>query len=258
MVVLGIAGISWAVAVPAWQQHRRDAETRAFLDRVATPSAYPSPTSGPATATALPDPSLPSDQGALATPTAPAGPATFDQSAPAPLTPPLAPDAPIAGGASTPAHAPRMPLPTHLTIPAIGVDADIVEVGTSPTVIDGTPALIWDVPAYAVGHQFSSASPGEGENVVLNGHDDWQGEMFKNLYKLRPGDEIAVRAGDRDVRYRVAELLLLPEAGQPVAKRRENAAFIGTTGDERLTLVTCWPYGVDDHRLVVIARPTAG
>ena len=42
---------------------------------------------------------------------------------------------------------------------------------------------------------------------------------------------------------------------RPLEKRIQNAAFIGTTGDERLTLVTCWPYAVDDHRLIVIARP---
>jgi sortase (surface protein transpeptidase) len=27
--------------------------------------------------------------------------------------------------------------------------------------------------------------------------------------------------------------------------------------EERLTLITCWPYGVDDHRLIVVAKPVA-
>ena len=31
--------------------------------------------------------------------------------------------------------------------------------------------------------------------------------------------------------------------------------YIGDTPDERLTLITCWPYGINDHRLIVIARP---
>jgi len=25
--------------------------------------------------------------------------------------------------------------------------------------------------------------------------------------------------------------------------------------EERVTLVTCWPYGIDDHRIIVVAKP---
>jgi sortase A len=32
-------------------------------------------------------------------------------------------------------------------------------------------------------------------------------------------------------------------------------AFIGPMPEERLTLVTCWPYKVDSHRLIVVAKP---
>lgn len=152
---------------------------------------------------------------------------------------------------------PKMPAPTHLLIPSLRVDSDVTEVGVSPIEIDGQQALIWDVAPYAVGHHFSSANPGEGENVVLSGHDDWQGEVFKNLWKLKQGDKITVKTNGRDWTYHVDEILLLPETGESLEKRIQNAAFIGTTGDERLTLITCWPYGVDDHRLVVIAHPDA-
>lgn len=114
---------------------------------------------------------------------------------------------------------------------------------------------VWDVAAYAVGHHFSSANPGEGENVVLSGHDDWQGEVFRDLYKLKNGDKIIVQTGTKTWSYHVETRFALQEIGAPLNQRLDNAVFIGATGDERLTLITCWPYSVDDHRLIVIARP---
>ena len=35
----------------------------------------------------------------------------------------------------------------------------------------------------------------------------------------------------------------------------ENAAWIMPSEDERLTLVTCWPYTSNTHRLIIVARP---
>lgn len=278
LIAAGLLTIALTVGITAWNRHQQDAETQAFLSRVTTPTP-PSSSVAPATSAPLNNPTpFPSTvSGALVpdtarTPTAnvatrAAQPVATTSSGldrtiiaapqPAPTaTPsPTAPGAEAPTAAPTPTPRPKMPLPTHLSIPAIKVNSDIVEVGVSPVTVDGQDAYIWDVAPYAVGHHFSSASPGEGENVVLSGHDDWQGEVFKNLYKLKKGDEIDLQAGDRQIAYHVDDILLLPEVGEPLEKRIQNAAFIGTTGDERLTLVTCWPYAVDDHRLIVIARP---
>jgi sortase (surface protein transpeptidase) len=49
--------------------------------------------------------------------------------------------------------------------------------------------------------------------------------------------------------------LILPEAGQPLEVRVENAKYILPTEDERVTLVTCHPYGSLRNRLIVIAYP---
>ena len=271
LIAVGILTIVLTVGITAWNRHQHDAETQAFLRRVTTPTAlsttvslvavtpFPStvsgalvpdtartPTAGASTRAAQPVATTSDGKdrrilGPVLAPTATPVPTSTDNAAPT--------DAP------TPTPKPKMPKPTHLKIPAIKVDSNVVEVGISPIDIDGQQAYIWDVAPYAVGHNFSSADPGEGENVVLSGHDDWQGEVFKNLYKLKKGDQLTVQAGDREIAYHVDDILLLPEVGQPLEKRIENAKFIGTTGDERLTLVTCWPYGVDDHRLIVIARP---
>ena len=272
LIAAGVLTILLTVGVTAWNRHQHDAETHAFLSRVTTPTTlaatpvartpatpFPSTVSGalvPDTAktptanvgTRAAQPVATTSDGkdrrivaAIPAPTATPAPTSADTAAPT--------DAP------TPTPKPKMPKPTHLAIPAINVDSDVVEVGISPVEIDGQQAYIWDVAPYAVGHNFSSANPVEGENVVLAGHDDWQGEVFRNLWHLKKGDQLSLQAGDRQIAYHVDDILLLPEVGEPLDKRIENAKFIGTTGDERLTLVTCWPYGVDDHRLVVIARP---
>ena len=48
---------------------------------------------------------------------------------------------------------------------------------------------------------------------------------------------------------------LLREKGVPEEIRGENAKWIEPTEDERLTLVSCWPFVKPDHRVVVVARP---
>jgi len=53
----------------------------------------------------------------------------------------------------------------------------------------------------------------------------------------------------------VAQTMTLAEQGQPLDVRRENARWILPTSDERVTLITCWPYSANTHRLVVIAQP---
>jgi len=53
----------------------------------------------------------------------------------------------------------------------------------------------------------------------------------------------------------VTDLVIVKEEGVPEEQKRRNAAYMDPTPDQTLTMITCWPYGVDDHRLVVIAKP---
>jgi sortase (surface protein transpeptidase) len=78
------------------------------------------------------------------------------------------------------------------------------------------------------------------------------------LYKLDVGTTIVIDAEDgATYTYTVTEKLILPEAGQPVEVRIQNAQYILPTVDERLTLVTCHPYGSLANRLLIIAHPVA-
>lgn len=123
--------------------------------------------------------------------------------------------------------------PTRIVIPAIGVDAPIV------------PGTDWEALKKGVGHHPGTANPGERGNLVLAAHNDIYGEIFRDLEKLRPGDEIWVHTGVEAYRYVVVQKqIVLPTQVEVMAPTR----------DPVITLITCYPYLVDTHRLVVIGE----
>ncbi|WP_448596061.1 sortase [Thermoflexus hugenholtzii] len=123
--------------------------------------------------------------------------------------------------------------PTRIVIPAIGVDAPVV------------PGTDWEALKKGVGHHPGTANPGEPGNMVLAGHNDIYGEVFRDLEKLRIGDEIWVYAGSRAYRYVVVQKqVVLPTQVEVMAPTR----------DPVVTLITCYPYRVDTHRLVVVGE----
>jgi sortase A len=149
-------------------------------------------------------------------------------------------------------------LPSRIVIPSIGVDAPVVPISWHTIEVNGEEQPAWDVPdMYAVGWHETSASLGLHGNTVLNGHNTTNGEVFRDLYTMEAGDTVVVYSEDMPYTYTVAEVLVLPEAGQPLEVRLENARYILPTEEERLTLVTCHPYGSLRNRLIVIAYPTA-
>ncbi len=147
--------------------------------------------------------------------------------------------------------------PVRIQIPAIGLEANIVRVELEQhTADDGESYYQWQVPAgYLVGWHSSSARLGQLGNTVLNGHHNIYGEVFRHLIDLEEGDEIIVYDKNGAHPYRVAQIELLPELNQPLEVRVANARWIEPTDDERLTLVSCWPYTGNAYRLIVVARP---
>ncbi len=146
--------------------------------------------------------------------------------------------------------------PTRIVIPPIGVDAPVVLARSRITDTGGVVHLIWDVPeASSAGWHEGSAPLGVVGNTVINGHNWPQGAVFRDLYRVQPGETITLYSGDVSFLYTITEVLLLHEAGQPWDVRQANAAYIQATDDERVTLFTCYPYGSIQNRLIVIARP---
>ena len=142
--------------------------------------------------------------------------------------------------------------PSRIVIPAIKLDAPVETVGWHT--VDGVSQ--WDVPdTYAAGWLMTSAPLGKPGNTAITGHHNVGGEVFRNLVKLQPGDRITLYADDQPFYYEVASRRILKERGQSDEVRRANARWIQSTNDERVTLITCWPYTSNTHRLVIVAKP---
>jgi sortase A len=225
------------------------------------PTQTPSPTAvmifpaGWSTATPTP----------TATPTRPATPAltgsTMAPAAQKAVSPTGTPTAELSSqepqptpAADTP-QSPSLQPPDRLVIPAIQLDSPVVPVSWQIVEENGYSYSVWEVADDVVGWHKTSALPGQAGNMVLSGHHNIKGEIFRYLVELEPGERVLVYAGDQVYHYVVAEKHILKEKGESPEVRRQNARWIAPTPDERLTLVTCWPYTTNTHRLVVVARP---
>lgn len=145
--------------------------------------------------------------------------------------------------------------PDRIVAPAIGLDAPVVPVGWKTVEENGQTITEWEVADYAAGWHKTSAYPGHVGNTVISGHHNIRGEVFRYVVNLEPGDIVDLYVGQTAYRYVVTEKYILKEKGMPPEVRRENARWIAPTNDERLTLVTCWPYTNNTHRVVVVAKP---
>lgn len=97
-----------------------------------------------------------------------------------------------------------------------------------------------------VGHLPSSSFPigGEGNHAVLTGHTGLpSASLFTDLNKVEEGDRFEVSIGGETVLYQVDRInVVLPN---------EIGDLALAAGEDYCTLVTCTPYGVNSHRLLV-------
>jgi sortase A len=155
---------------------------------------------------------------------------------------------------STPSPTPTaMPLPARrISIPAIGLNTSVKE--TAPVQMrNGT--FMWDPPAYAAGHYESSGNPGEGRNIVFQGHNNIYGEVFRDLDRLSPGDEIILLTDTGEFHYQVSQKVIIPYVGHEVQATPQILALTGPQPSEMVTLISCWPYSTFTSRIIVQAVP---
>jgi sortase A len=145
--------------------------------------------------------------------------------------------------------------PERLVIPSIELDTPVIPTSWQTVQRNGQTTRVWQVVDDVVGWHNTSAYPGHAGNVVLNGHHNIKGEVFRYLIDVEVGDRVLVYAKDQIYPYTVAEKHILKELGESVEVRRQNAKWMNPTADERLTMITCWPYTNNTHRLIVVARP---
>jgi len=133
----------------------------------------------------------------------------------------------------------NLPIPTpgpqaarQIQIPAISINAPVV-MGDS-----------WEQLKKGIGQHLNTANPGETGNMVVSAHNDIFGELFKDLDKLKPGDEVIVITQDRTYTYVVTETQIV----QPT-----DVEVMNQTSNSTLTLISCYPYRKDTQRIVVTA-----
>ena len=134
---------------------------------------------------------------------------------------------------AVPIPTPGPQAPTRIVIPAIKVDALIVQG-------DGDEQL-----KLGVGHAPYSVNPGERNNMVLSAHNDIYGEIFRRLDDLELDDEVIVYAGDHPYHYVVTAKQIIDES---------QVEVLAPTTKPVTTLISCYPYMVDTHRIAVVAE----
>jgi len=149
-------------------------------------------------------------------------------------------------------------MPVHIEIPSINLNSDIEFARMRTVEVMGNEYKQWIAPDNVVGWHYDSALLGEIGNTVLNGHHNVYGEVFKNLSKVQEGDEIILQSTTGEYHYKVVSTMILPERFESEKVRLQNARWIQTSDDERITLVTCWPYNSNTHRVIVVAYPISG
>ena len=106
--------------------------------------------------------------------------------------------------------------------------------------------------ATGAGHVYGTALPvgGEGNRTVLTAHTGMQSAtLFDNLVKVRKGDLMVVETYGEKMTYKVTDIrTVLPS---------QSDALTAVPGKDLLTLMTCTPYGVNTHRLLVTGERTS-
>ena len=132
-----------------------------------------------------------------------------------------------------------------LDISGLGVMGyiEIPEINCALPVYHGTEESVLQI---AVGHLEWTSLPvgGESTHCVLSGHRGLpSAKLFTNLDKLREGDLFLLRVLDEVLTYEVDQILIV--------EPQETAALQIVEGRDYCTLVTCTPYGINTHRLLV-------
>lgn len=122
----------------------------------------------------------------------------------------------------------------YIEIPAIGVSLSIYH-GVEDTVLQ-----------IAIGHIEGSSLPvgGAGTHCVLSGHRGLpSAKLFTDLDQLSAGDTFLLRVLDEVLTYEVDQI--------HIVEPQEISLLEIEDGEDLCTLVTCTPYGVNSHRLLV-------
>ncbi len=120
---------------------------------------------------------------------------------------------------------------------------DIPKIDISLPIYHGTDEAVLQI---AIGHIEGTSFPvgGPGTHSVLSGHRGLpSAKLFSDIDQLVEGDRFLIQVLDRTLTYEVDQIrIVLPAELQDLEI---------VEGEDYCTLVTCTPYGVNTHRLLV-------
>lgn len=105
---------------------------------------------------------------------------------------------------------------------------------------------------YGAVHMANTSFPigGKSTHSVISAHTAYPGKIFfDNLTKLEYGDKFSITVLDRKLYYEVEEINIVTPDDTSLLKIRK--------GEDLVTLVTCTPYSVNTHRLLVTGKRTS-
>ena len=120
---------------------------------------------------------------------------------------------------------------------------EIPDINSTLPIYHGTDEAVLQI---AVGHLEWSSLPvgGEGTHCVLSGHRGLpSAKLFSDLDKVAEGDTFILRVLDEVLTYEVDQILIV----EP--NMTDDIQIV--EGQDYCTLVTCTPYGINSHRLLV-------
>lgn len=133
----------------------------------------------------------------------------------------------------------NIPVPT--SSPQQGIRVQIAAIGVDAPIVQGDG---WEQLKKGVAQHPGTPNPGEKGNMVLSAHNDIFGEIFRYLENLQPGDEVVLYTSTRQFTYVVT-------GTQVVEPTRVDV--MASTFNPVVTLISCYPYLIDNQRIVVTA-----
>jgi sortase A len=126
----------------------------------------------------------------------------------------------------------------YISIPRLGIDQSIVQ-GTDEEALRN-----------GVGQVLNGAYPAaETGNVVFAAHNDIYAQLFKDLDQMQIGDEFTVQTQSRTFVYRVTGYDIVDPT---------DVHVMDDQGRATATLISCYPFRVNDKRYVVFAERIDG
>lgn len=127
----------------------------------------------------------------------------------------------------------------YVEVPSAGINIPIYHATTN------------DVLEKGAGHIATTAFPIDGDSIhpIITGHTGLPDKLlFTNLTVVKVGDVFRIRVLDKTFSYKVDSI--------EVIEPTDVTKLQPVEGENHLTLLTCTPYGINSHRLLVTGSPT--